>query len=118
MAPRLEELRPPVDRRAARPATTGVRRARRGHTTLARDDRAGRPHAKPAIPERRPPPSVDRGVILLVVFTVSALTIVALVVLIGAIGRWWTLIPVMAVDFGVTAAVLVTVAKLLEGPDP
>ena len=60
---------------------------------------------------------MDRGVILLVVFTASVLTIVALVVLIGAIGRWWTLIPVMAVDFAVTAAVLVTVAKLLEGSD-
>ena len=113
MAPRLQELRPPVDRRAARPATTGVRRPRRGHTTPARDARA----AKPSIPERRPPASVDRGVILLVVFTSSVLTIVALVVLIGAIGRWWTLIPVMAVDFAVTAAVLVTVAKLLEGSD-
>jgi hypothetical protein len=54
---------------------------------------------------------------LLIVFTASALTIVALVVLIAAIGSWWTLIPVMAVDFAVTAAVLITVAKLLEDSD-
>ena len=90
MTPRLEELHPPLDRRAARPATTGVRHPRRGHTTSARDDRAGRPHATRSAPERHPPPSVDRGVILLVVFTASVLTIVALVVLIGAIGSWWT----------------------------
>ena len=117
MAPRLEELHPPLDRRAALPATTGVRPARRGHTTSGRPDRGGQQHTKPAIPERRPPPPADRGLILLIVFTASALTIVALVVLIAAIGSWWTLIPVMAVDFAVTAAVLITVAKLLEDSD-
>ena len=117
MAPRLEELRPPVDRRTARPAATVVRPPRRGHTTSARDGRAGRQHATPVTPVRPPPPSADRGLILLIVFTASALTIVGLVVVIGAIGQWWTLIPVMAVDFAVTAAVLVTVAKLLEGGD-
>jgi len=58
----------------------------------------------------------DHGLTLLVIFTASALLIVALVVLIGAVGAWWTLIPVMLVDFAVTAAVLVTVAKLLEDP--
>jgi hypothetical protein len=54
---------------------------------------------------------------LLIVFTASALTVVALVVLVAAIGSWWILIPVMAVDFAVTAAVLITVAKLLEDSD-
>lgn len=116
MAPRLEALHPPLDRRAARPDPTGVRPPRRAHATSARDDRAGQRHTKPTIPERRPPPA-DRGLILLIVFTASALTIVALVVLIAAIGSWWTLIPVMAVDFAVTAAVLITVAKLLEDSD-
>ena len=117
MAPRLEELHPPLHRRGARPATTGVRPPRRGHTASARDDRAGQQHTKPAIPERRPPPPADRGIILLIVFTASAFTVVALVVLVAAIGSWWTLIPVMAVDFAVTAAVLITVAKLLEDSD-
>jgi hypothetical protein len=117
MATRFEELRSPLDRRAARPAATGVRPPRRGHTTSGRDDHAGRRHPKPSIPERRPPPPADRGLMLLIVFTASALTIVALVVLIAAIGSWWTLIPVMAVDFAVTAAVLITVAKLLEDSD-
>jgi hypothetical protein len=117
MAPRLEELHPPLDRRGTRPATRGVRPPRRGHGGPARDDRAGRQHTKPAIPERRPPPPADRGIILLIVFTASALTIVALVVLVAAIGSWWTLIPIMAVDFAVTAAVLMVVAKLLEDAD-
>ena len=117
MAPRLEELRPSLDRRAARPATTGVRPRRRGHPTSRRPDRVGQQSTKPAIPERRPPPPADRGLILLVVFTASALTIVALVVLLAAIGSWWTLIPIMAVDFAVTAAVLITVVKLLEDSD-
>jgi hypothetical protein len=117
MAPHLEELRRPVDRRAGRTATGGGRPPRRGRTTSACDSRAGRQHTKPSVPERRPPPSADRGLVLLVVFTASALTIVALVILVAAIGRWWTLIPVMAVDFVVTAAVLVTVAKLLEDSD-
>jgi hypothetical protein len=117
MAPCLEELHPPVDRRAAGPAATVIRPPRRGHTTSARDDRAGPQHATRATPVRPPPPSADRGLILLIVFTASALTIVGLVVVIAAIGRWWTLVPVMAVDFAVTAAVLVTVAKLLEGGD-
>ncbi len=117
MTPRLEELHPPLDRRAARPATTGVRPPCRVHTPSGRPDRARQRHTKPAIPERRPPPPADRGLILLIVFTASALTIVALVVLVAAIGRWWTLIPIMAVDFAVTASVLITVAKLLEDSD-
>jgi hypothetical protein len=127
MAPRLEELRPPVARRTERAATTGVRPPRRGQAAPACDDRDRRQPAKPSIPEHppprpsipesRPPPLVDRGVILLVVFTASALTIVSLVVLVAVIGSWWTLIPVMAVDLALTAAVLVTVAKLLEDSD-
>jgi hypothetical protein len=72
---------------------------------------------EPAVPERPPRPLADRGLILFVVFTASALAIVGLVVLIGAIGSWWTLMPVMAIDLTVTAAVLITVAKLLEDSD-
>jgi hypothetical protein len=51
---------------------------------------------------------------LLIVFTASALLIVALVVVAGAVGEMWILAPIMIVDFAVTAAVLVAVAKLLE----
>jgi hypothetical protein len=51
---------------------------------------------------------------LLMIFTSSALLIVALVVLAGAVDQMWILAPIMLVDFAVTAAVLVTVAKLLQ----
>jgi hypothetical protein len=51
---------------------------------------------------------------LLIIFTASALLIVALVVVVGAVGQMWVLAPIMVVDFAVTAAVLVTVATLLE----
>jgi hypothetical protein len=54
---------------------------------------------------------------LLAVFTASTLLMVALVVFIGALGRWWTLIPVMALHLAVTAAVLMTVTRLLEDAD-
>jgi hypothetical protein len=64
--------------------------------------------------ESRSAPLTDRGLSLLIVFTASALTVVALVVLVGVVGEPWILAPVMAVDFGVTAAVLVTVARLLD----
>jgi hypothetical protein len=117
MAPRLEELRPPADRHVGRAATTGARPPRRGHITSSRDGRDRRHATEPAVPERPPPPLADRGLILFAVFTASALAIVGLVVIIGAIGSWWTLIPVMVIDFTVTAAVLITVAKLLEDSD-
>jgi hypothetical protein len=81
------------------------------------DARGRRQPNEPSIPQRRPPPPGDRGLILLVVFTASALLIVALVILVGAVGSWWILIPVMTADFAVTAAVLVTVAKLIEDAD-
>ena len=51
---------------------------------------------------------------MLIVFTASALLIVALVVVAGAVGQMWILAPIMIIDFAVTGAVLVTVAKLLE----
>jgi hypothetical protein len=57
---------------------------------------------------------MDHGLMLLIIFTSSVLLVVALVVLAGAVGQMWILAPIMTVDVAVTAAVLVTVAKLLE----
>jgi hypothetical protein len=74
--------------------------------------------AEASVAEPRPPALADRGVVLFGLFTVSALAITAIVVLVGAIARWWILIPVMAVDFAVTAAVLVTVASCSTTPAP
>jgi hypothetical protein len=69
---------------------------------------------RPPTDRRGPPPQADHGLTLLIIFTASVLLIVALVVLAGAVGHTWILAPIMAVDFTVTAAVLVTVAKLLD----
>jgi hypothetical protein len=109
--PHVEERRPPVDRHARRAGTAAPHPQRQVRTA------PGRQPNEPSIPERRPPPPGDRGLILLAVFTASALLIVALVVLVGAVESWWILIPVMTADFAVTAAVLVTVARLIEDAD-
>jgi hypothetical protein len=48
------------------------------------------------------------------VFTASTLLIVGLVCLLAGIDRWWALIPVMAIDLAVTAAVLAVMHRLLD----
>ena len=40
--------------------------------------------------------------------------VVALVCVVGSVDRWWILIPVMAVDFAVTGAVLAVMVRLLD----
>ena len=110
MAPHVET--PPRTRvdRPRRPATTAPRRRR----PSARDAVSARAPDESSIPERRPPPLADHGLTLLIIFTSSALLVVALVVLAGAVDQMWILAPIMLVDFAVTAAVLVTVATLLQ----
>jgi hypothetical protein len=108
-----ETLRPPVDHRPRRaPATPRPRRP--DATAAGWDAPATRPPDEQATAGREPPAQADRGLMLLIIFTASALLVVALVVLAGAVGQMWILAPIMIVDFAVTAAVLVTVAKLLE----
>jgi hypothetical protein len=113
VAPHAETLRTPVDRPTRR-ATTAPRPRRPDARGPAREARGARAPDESAIPERRRPPPADHGLTLLIIFTSSALLVVALVVLAGAVGQMWILAPIMIVDFAVTAAVLVTVAKLLE----
>ena len=113
MGPHVEPLRPPVDHRRRRAPHTP--RPRRPDATGAPcDARDTRPPDEPAGARRGPPPQADHGLTLLIIFTASALLVVALVVLTGAVGQMWILAPIMIVDFAVTAAVLVTVAKLLK----
>jgi hypothetical protein len=116
VGPHAETLRP-----SPRPRRPHERRAQR-------DVRANRPTDEPGAdlrgsppPTDEPdadrsgsPPQIDHGVVLLSIFTASVLLVVALVVIAGAVGQMWILAPIMVVDFAVTAAVLVTVAKLLE----
>jgi hypothetical protein len=114
MAPHAETLRPPVDRPARR-GTTAPRPRRPDPRGPAREARDTRAPDEPSVPDRRPSSQADHGLTLLMVFTSSVLVVVALVVLAGAVGQMWILAPIMIIDFAVTAAVLVTVAKLLEG---
>ena len=48
------------------------------------------------------------------IFTAATLLIVALVCVVGSVDRRWIPIPVMAVDFVVTGAVLVVMVRLLD----
>jgi hypothetical protein len=48
------------------------------------------------------------------VFIAAMLLIVGLVWLLGAVDQWWILVPVMLVDFVLTAAVLAMVTRLLD----
>jgi hypothetical protein len=64
-----------------------------------------------------PPPSRDRGITLLAIFTASMLVMVGLAAVTAFVGRWWILAPVMVVDLAVTTAVLVSVARLLGEGD-
>jgi hypothetical protein len=118
MAPHAET--PPRTRvdRPTRRATTAPRPRRPGARQPARDAHGARVLDEPSIPARRPPPEADHGLTLLIIFTSSALLVVALVVLAGAVDQMWILAPIMFVDFAVTAAVLVTVAKLLQDSNP
>jgi hypothetical protein len=48
----------------------------------------------------------DRGIRVLLVFFAAALIMVAAVTLVGAVGQWWVLAPVMLVDLIFTFIVL------------
>ena len=115
VSPRVENPRPPLTRRRA--STARSRPARPpapARPTAAGHDRPP-PHASMrALPDRDSSPIRDRGLTLLIVFTTAMLAIVGLAAITAVVGRWWILVPVMAVDLAVTAAVLASVAKLLN----
>ena len=94
--------------------------------TLQEHPRRVRPgvRPRPLAPPARSPEAAnqeswprDRGIGLLAMFTFAVLVIVVLTVVLGAVDRWWILIPVMAVHFGVTAAVLTRTGRLLDDGD-
>ena len=118
MSPRVENPRPPLTRRRA--STARARAARppaRARPTAAGHDRPP-PHAGTrAVPDSNSPPIRDRGLTLLIVFTAAMLVIVGLAAITAIVGRWWILVPVMAVDLAATAAVLASVVRLLNDGD-
>jgi hypothetical protein len=57
---------------------------------------------------------------LLSVFLAATLVMVAAVIVVGIVGRWWVLVPVMLVDFATTFGVVAYIARLLadDGESP
>ena len=53
------------------------------------------------------------GEFLFLVFFIAVVIMVVAVVLVGAVGQWWVLVPVMLVDFAATFAVIVAIVQLL-----
>lgn len=115
--PRLNDLRPPVNRRVRRAAAARVRPPRPQllpGTPASGVDRPRQHRSKPSVPTRQLAPIRDRGLGLLIVFTAGALVMVALISLTAVVGSWWMLVPVMAVELAVTVAVLASVVRLLD----
>jgi hypothetical protein len=59
----------------------------------------------------------DRGLEFMAAFIAAMLLMVAMAVVVGMVNAGWILIPVMAVDFAVTGAVLAMVIRLLDDGD-
>ena len=106
--------------RSGAPVARTPRRDDARHATERSRPPAPPPSARPA-----PPPSPrtspagtsaslpDRGVRVLLVFTAAMLIMVAAATLVGAVGQWWVLVPVMLVDFILTFIVLALFVELL-----
>ena len=96
------------------------RRVDARHATGTSRRPAPPPSAEPAPrPSARPSPAEtsaslpDRGIRVLLVFTAAMLIMVAAATLVGAVGQWWVLAPVMLVDFILTFIVLALFVELL-----
>ena len=57
----------------------------------------------------------DRGGELLLAFFGATMTMVVAVVLVGAVGQWWALVPVMVVHLVVTFGVIAMIVQMLGG---
>jgi hypothetical protein len=118
VAVRPKPIRPsaPAPRRPSIPAgpRRAGRRAEAGDATVARR-RSSAPLAKspPIVRPSRGAGGLSRGDYLFIAFFVAATIMVIAVVLVGAVGRMWVLVPVMLVDFMVTFAVIAVLVSLL-----
>jgi hypothetical protein len=118
VAVRPKPIRPsaPAPRRRSTPA----RPRRAGRRGEAGDATVARPRSSAPLPKSplivRPSPGaggLSRGDYLFLVFFVAAIIMVVAVVLVGAVGQMWVLVPVMLVDFMVTFAVIAVLVILL-----
>jgi hypothetical protein len=76
--------------------------------------RPSAPSTSPTIVRRSPGGGgLSRGDYLFLVFFLATMIMVIAVVLVGAVGQMWVLVPVMLVDLTVTFAVIATLVSLL-----
>ena len=76
-----------------------------------------RPAGAPTAPPHSPTASPVGGLAMLLAFPLGVLIVSVMVALLATAGRWWVLVPVMLLDFAVTAAVSVMTARLLGEDD-
>ena len=101
---------PTPPRRATSAVPSGGRRGSDAeHATVARPG-VGRPSPKPPSPGAG---GLSRGDYLFLVFFGATIVMVVAVVLVGAVGQMWVLVPVMLVDLTVTFAVVATLVSLM-----
>jgi hypothetical protein len=107
----------PSTRRSRGPVRAGATPSRlRRHDVPPSPDRVEpRVVASPPRPYTESERSSGRsgGEFLLLVFFGATILMVVAVVLVGAVGQWWVLVPVMLVDLTVTFAVLASIVRLL-----
>ena len=114
----------PVHPPSSSPRSASQRRGHAGATSPVkqpggRADLLRRPTRDPLLAERADlarrdvRASAGSGIRVLLVFSAAVLIMVAAATLVGAVGQWWVLAPVMLVDFILTFIVLALFVELL-----
>jgi hypothetical protein len=103
---------PPIATRRGKEHAARVRAPAAGRSSpvSSREDAAEPPEPEPQL-------DGERGLILLLTFTVAMLVMVGMATLAAVVDRMWILIPVMAVDLIVTVGVIASIAGLLNNGD-
>ena len=112
MAVQPKPVRPLAPRRRATP-TLGARS--RGNPAGASPQTSAPPRTSPAaVRSSSGADGLSRwgGDFLFLVFFVAAMIMVVAVVLVGAVGQWWVLLPVMLVHLIATFGVLAAIVQL------
>jgi fatty acid desaturase len=95
-----------------------LRDARRWAGTYRDEQQATERRAASCGPQSERFSRTDRGVTLLLVFFAATVIMVAAAALVGAVDRWWILVPVMLAHLALTFAVIATIAHLLGEAGP
>jgi hypothetical protein len=111
--PRLEHTHGPGRTRARQGAAGRTRSPRAGLQARIAPERRREPR-RARSSRRRRRSTRDGGLVLLITFTTGALVMVALITLAATADSWWLLVSVIAADLAITAAVLASIARLLD----